>query len=62
MSDIRALTLIGNTTRRPIRHALAKEKLTNHIKHSINHQKTSPHSNNPHATRAGNKKRAHPKE
>ena len=46
MGDIRALTTICHAASSPIRHALAKEKLTNHVKHSINHR-IPPHSTNP---------------
>lgn len=37
MSDIRALTLIGNTASRPIGNALTQEKLTNDIQNPVNH-------------------------
>lgn len=46
MSDISTLTLIGNTTSRPIRHTLTKEKLTNDIQNTVNHS-TTPISTTP---------------
>ena len=46
MSDISTLTLIGNATRSPIRHTLAKEKLTNDIQNTVNHS-TTPLSTTP---------------
>lgn len=44
MGDIRALTLIGHATRRPIRHTLTQEKLANNIKTRYTTVKHSPSS------------------